>query len=218
MATIISIIISCLSIGIILSAPMGPIGILCVQRTINHGRMRGLHTGIGAAISDLVYCLLTGLGFSIVIDFIQTNQNLLQIVGSVILFIYALYMMVHNPVSNKSRHIEDTEAAKDNVTHDIVTGFLFTLSNPLIVFLIFPLFARFNFPSPDYSFYHIIIGYIFIVAGALLWWYAITKIVDVLRSRVNMGSMMLINRIMGGIIMLLSLYGFITGAIEYFGL
>ena len=78
-----------LAIGILVSAPMGPIGILCIQRTLNKGRWSGFVTGLGAALSDLIYALLTGLGMSIVIDFIEANQNILQILGSLVFIVFA---------------------------------------------------------------------------------------------------------------------------------
>jgi threonine/homoserine/homoserine lactone efflux protein len=199
------------SIGIFLSAPMGPIGILCIQRTLNKGRSSGFFTGVGAAASDLFYCLLVGLGISLVTDFIASNVNILQIVGSIILIVYALYMIVHNPVSQIKENIDQ----RDDHLRDMVTGFLFTLSNPLIMFLIIPLFARFSFPLPEYRFYHIIIGYASIVLGALLWWSVITFFVDKVRSHFNIRSMWLINRIIGSIILVLSLYGLVTGTIAY---
>lgn len=200
-----------MSIGIILSAPMGPIGILCVQRTLNNGRQSGFFTGIGAAASDLFYCLLVGLGISLVTDFIAGHVYQLQIVGSAILIAYAIYMIMHNPVSQIRENIEQ----RNDHWRDMLTGFLFTLSNPLIVFLIIPLFARFGFPLPEYRFYHIIIGYLFIVAGALVWWAVITFFVDKVRSHFNIRSMWLINRIIGSIILLLSLYGLVTGIVAY---
>jgi len=199
--------IGCASIGIILSAPMGPIGILCVQRTLNNGRNSGFFTGVGAAVSDLFYCLLVGLGVSLVTDFIADHVNALQIIGSVILIVYAVYMILHNPVSQIKESIDQ----RDDYWRDMVTGFLFTLSNPLIMFLIIPLFARFSFPLPEYKFYHIIIGYASIVLGALMWWSVITFFVDKVRSHFNIRSMWLINRIIGSIILILSLYGLVTG-------
>ena len=211
MGTIISILIGCVSIGIFLSAPMGPIGILCVQRTLNKGRHSGFFTGVGAAASDLFYCLLVGLGISLVTDFIADHVNVLQIVGSIILIIYALYMIFHNPVSQIKENIDQ----RDDYLRDMLTGFLFTLSNPLIMFLIIPLFARFGFPLPEYKFYHIILGYAFIVAGALLWWSVITFFVDKVRTHFNIRSMWLINRIIGIIILVLSIYGLVTGIIAY---
>ena len=190
---------------------MGPIGILCIQRTLNNGRHSGFFTGVGAAASDLFYCLLVGLGISLVTDFIAHHVNVLQIIGSVILIAYAIYMITHNPVSQIKENIDQ----RDDRLRDMVTGFLFTLSNPLIVFLIIPLFARFGFPLPEYKFYHIILGYAFIVVGALLWWSVITFFVDKVRTHFNIRSMWLINRIIGSIILLLSLYGLVTGVLAY---
>ena len=200
-----------MSIGIFLSAPMGPIGILCIQRTLNNGRHSGFFTGVGASASDLFYCLLVGLGISLVTDFIADHVNILQIVGSIILIVYAIYMIVHNPVSQIKENIDQ----RDDHWRDMATGFLFTLSNPLIMFLIIPLFARFSFPLPEFKFYHIIIGYASIVLGALLWWSVITFFVDKVRTHFNIRSMWLINRIIGSIILILSLYGLVTGTIAY---
>lgn len=213
LTSIFTIIYSCLIIGIFLSAPMGPIGILCVQRTMNNGRNSGFFTGVGAAISDLFYCLLTGLGLSIVINFINDQHDLLQMVGSAILMAYAIYMIIHTP---KPR-VEDKNQ-NNSVTQDIVTGFLFTLSNPLIIFLIFPLFARFNFASESYHWYHYIFGYASIVAGALLWWWVITYFVDKVRARFSLSSMFVINRVIGVIMLLVSIYGLFTGVTAYFDL
>ena len=190
---------------------MGPIGILCIQRTLNNGRHSGFFTGVGAAASDLFYCLLVGLGISLVTDFIADHVNVLQIVGSIILIVYAIYMIVHNPVSQ----IKESIGPRNDRWRDMVTGFLFTLSNPLIMFLIIPLFARFNFPLPEYKWYHIILGYASIVLGALIWWSVITFFVDKVRTHFNIRSMWLINRIIGSIILVLSLYGLVTGTIAY---
>ena len=190
---------------------MGPIGILCIQRTLNNGRESGFFTGVGAAASDLFYCLLVGLGISLVTDFIADHVNILQVIGSIILIIYATYMIIHNPVSQIKENLDQ----RDDRVRDMATGFLFTLSNPLIMFLIIPLFARFGFPLPEYKFYHIILGYASIVLGALIWWAVITFFVNKVRTHFNIRSMWLINRIIGSIILILSLYGLVTGAVAY---
>lgn len=82
--------LSGLLVGILISAPMGPIGVLVIQRTLTKGRWPGFFTGLGAGLSDIIYCLLTGLGLSLVIDFIERNQNVLQIIGSIFLIGYAV--------------------------------------------------------------------------------------------------------------------------------
>ena len=85
MASFLYIVLRGMAIGLLISAPMGPIGMLCIQRTLNKGRWPAFFTGVGAALSDLIYCLLTGLCLSFITDFVETNQLLLQIIGSLVL-------------------------------------------------------------------------------------------------------------------------------------
>ncbi len=201
-------IIACgLLIGILVSAPMGPIGMLCIQRTLNKGRWPAFFTGVGAALSDLTYCLLTGLGISLITDFITANQQVIQIIGSVVLIAYGIYLFRKKPVDALK---PPTEAGNKYHT-DFATGFLLTFSNPLILFIIIGLFARFNFFIPEYRFYHYIIGYVCIFTGAIFWWYMITKIVDTIRSRFNMQYMVLVNRIIGTVIIVMAAAGCFFG-------
>lgn len=211
MELILSIIFKGIAIGILVSAPMGPIGVLCIQRTLNKGRWSGLFTGIGAALSDMMYCILTGVGMSFVIEFIERNQSILQVVGSIVLLIYGIFLLKKNPAGS----LKAPRPQKSSYSKDFITGFLLTLSNPLILFLILSFFARFNFLSPDYQFYHYIIAFLFIFVGALLWWFIITFFVNKVRSHFNVRSMWIVNRIIGIIIVSMSVIGFIMGLKDY---
>ncbi|WP_186321795.1 LysE family transporter, partial [Bacillus pumilus] len=104
----------------------------------------------GAGVSDLLYCLLTGLGLSFVTDFIQSNQSVLQVIGSIVLIVYAAYLFVANP----SRALQPAAMQPASYWKDFGTGFLFTFSNPLILFFIIGLFARFSFLAPEFQAYH----------------------------------------------------------------
>lgn len=154
-----------LLIGILVSAPMGPIGVLCIQRTLSRGRLTGFFTGIGAALSDIIYCLLTGLGLSFVIDFIDSNRASLQVFGSVVLIAYAIFLFRSNPARSL---VKGAPTDTSNYWRDFATGFIFTFSNPLILFFIVGLFARFNFMNTSLMWYHYILGYLSIGAGAVL--------------------------------------------------
>ena len=77
-------------IGVLVSAPMGPIGMLCIQRTLNKGRWHGFVTGLGAALSDVIYAALTCLGMGVVVNFVEANQAPLQLIGSIVLGIFRL--------------------------------------------------------------------------------------------------------------------------------
>lgn len=193
-----------LAIGILISAPMGPIGMLVIQRTLSKGRWPAFFTGIGAAISDLFYCLLTGLGISFITDFITRHQFMLQVIGGVVLAAFGLYLFKKNPT--RALHTTDIQVS-NNFFSDAVTGFFLTVSNPLILFFIIGLFARFNFIQPEYTTYHYIAAYTLIFAGAVLWWYLVTTLVNRLRRRFNVRSLWLINRIIGGILILMAIFG-----------
>lgn len=207
MLTILSMLWRGLAIGVFISAPMGPVGILCIQRTLNRGRRIGFFTGIGAAVSDLLYCLLTGLGLSFIEEFLERNQNVIQLAGSVLLIFFGIYLFRKNPAKQLRR--PDREE-RGSIRKDILGGFLFTVSNPLILFLIVGLFARFNFLMPDLKLYHYFFGYAAILGGALGWWWLVTFFVDKLRRHFNVRSMWLINRIIAIIIFGFSLVGIIT--------
>lgn len=198
-----------IAIGVLISAPMGPVGILCIQRTLDKGRHAGFYTGIGAAISDLFYCLLTGFGLSFIEDFIESNQNVIQLAGSVVLIAFSIYLFRKDPASPLRRPMPQNVSAKKN----ILGGFLFTFSNPLIIFLIIGLFARFNFTSPDIAAPYVAIGYIFIAAGALGWWFGITHAINKVRSRFNMRSMKIMNCAIGVVILIFACVGIVSSII-----
>ena len=84
---VLEIIVKGVIIGIVASAPMGPVGVLCVQRTLNKGRAYGLVTGMGAALSDILYALLTGYGLSLLYDVISNRDTIywMQLVGATIM-------------------------------------------------------------------------------------------------------------------------------------
>lgn len=206
-----SIMTSGLLIGIIISAPMGPIGVLVVQRTLNKGRLPAFYTGLGAALSDLIYCLLTGLGLAFVTDFIEANQQLLQIAGSIMIAAYAAYLFIHNP----SRQLSAKTISATTYWRDFATGFLFTFANPLILFFIIGLFTRFNFLAPEFMAYHYIAGYLSIAAGAVLWWMTVTYFVNKVRSHFNVRSMWIVNRVIATILMIMALVGLVTGIRSY---
>lgn len=198
-------------IGILISAPMGPIGMLCIQRTLNKGRIAGLFTGIGAALSDFIYCLLTGFGLSFIEGFINRNQILLQILGSIVLIGFGVYLFKKNP----ARSLKPANDSSNTFLSDLVTGFLFTFSNPLILFFIIGLFARFNFMLPEFKYYHYFAGFASIIAGALAWWYVITYFVNKVRAHFNVRSMWLINRIIALLLMTMAAVGLFMGVKNY---
>ena len=203
------------AIGVLISAPMGPIGMLVIQRTLNKGRREAFFTGIGAAISDLGYCLLTGFGIAFIAEFIEKQQLLLQLVGSVVIAAFGVYLFRSNPSRRLKAPRPGNDSAPRTSWSDLATGFLFTVSNPFILFFIIGLFARFNFFLPEFKFYHYIAGYVAIASGALSWWFVITTLVNKMRAHFNVRSLYLINRIIGSILLIFAVVGCVSSIVDY---
>lgn len=191
-------------IGVVVSAPMGPVGIYCVQRTLDKGRLSGFYTGVGAAVSDLIYCLLTGFGLSFIEEFINSHRDPIQLLGSIVLIFFGIWVIRKKPDGELP-----ADADHDYPSHegDILKGFALTFSNPLILFLIIGLFAQFNFVIEGMRFYHYLLGFIGIIGGALGWWWLVTFFVDKLRGHFTRRTMKRINMAIGVIILVFAAVG-----------
>jgi threonine/homoserine/homoserine lactone efflux protein len=196
-------------IGVLVSAPMGPTGILCIQRTLSKGRWHGFVSGLGATLSDVIYAALTVFFMGLVIRFIEVHQQYLEVVGSVVLGIFGYFIYRSNPVKN----IHKNQSAKRTFLQDFITAFLLTFSNVLIVLLYIGLFAQFNFILPGYAVWRSLEGLSGIALGAILWWFIITHIVSKLRRWFNIRGVRLLNQIVGGVIIFLSVVGVVISLI-----
>lgn len=214
MLTIIQFIVKGLIIGIIASAPMGPVGVLTVQRTLNKGRWYGFVTGIGAAISDILYAAISLVGISLVMDFVEKPRNMfwLKLIGSVMLFIFGLYTFLSHP--GKVKHVQ---GKRGSLMHNGLTGFLVTLSNPLIIFLFIALMARFDFVISK-NYFAQSIGYLAIFGGAMIWWFSLTAIIDKVRNRFQDDTILKMNCTIGVIVMVAALVGCVLALLPKFGI
>lgn len=197
-------------IGILVSAPMGPIGVLCVQRTLNEGKMHGFLSGVGASLSDLVYAIIAGLGMGFIMDFIQTNHYPLQVAGSIVLVVLGYYIYKSNPTETLVKQKEK----KSPYWQNIISSFFLNLSNIGILFFFIAIFARFNLINSD-NLAQNIAGILAIGAGAVLWWLVISTIVNHVRSKFNPRGLKIFNSILGIVIIGIAIIGLITGVYKW---
>jgi threonine/homoserine/homoserine lactone efflux protein len=190
-------------VGIVASAPMGPVGVLIVQRTLNKGRWYGFATGIGAALSDLIYAVMTGLGMSFMMDLIEQPTTIFyfKVMGSIMLFCFGAYTYSIKPAPPHK-----PSGKRGTLWHNMFTGFVITASNPLIVFLFLAFFARVGFLEPAHPLEHAL-GYAGVLAGAIVWWFCLTTALNRIGSHIDMGTIRLLNRLLGLLVMVGSLVG-----------
>ena len=194
-------------IGVIVSAPMGPIGILCVQRTLNRGRMHGFITGLGAMVSDLIYATITLIGMGFVHNILEANEQILQYIGSIVIILFGIGIFFTNPL----KIIKPTTSAPETrYNQDFITAFFLTLSNVAIVFLFISLFARFNYSPLDTNWFTLAVGLISIGLGALAWWFFITTYVSKLKRFFNRQALKLFNRTVGTILIIVGVLGLVS--------
>lgn len=200
------LIVNGLIIGMLVSAPMGPIGMLCVQRTLNRGRWHGFFTGIGAMLSDLIYALIVLAGIGFAEEFFTKHETLLQISGSLILILFGYKVFKNNPLKGWTPEFQN---GYKRYTKDLITSFIFTFSNVAILLVFITLFARFHFNPMEYGLSGLSIALVSIALGALIWWFSLTLIVSSLRKHFNRKGLIVLNRSVGSILMVIGIAGFI---------
>ncbi len=203
--TVLDLLIKGIIVGVVVSAPLGPVGVLCIQRTLNKGRWFGFVTGLGATLSDITYALVTGYGMSFMDDLIVKHHIFLQVVGSVMLFFFGIYTFRSNPVKS----LRPSSGKRGTYLHNFVTAFFVTISNPLIIFLFIGLFARFSFVMPGSPVGFQLVGYLAIIIGAVSWWFSITYFVNKVRARFNVRGIWILNRIIGVVVIIAAIVGIV---------
>lgn len=206
-------------IGVLVSAPMGPTGILVIQRTLNKGRLPGLLTGLGASLSDFIYAVITIFFLGLVVDWLEQYKSALQFIGSFFIAIYAIYLWSSNPASTLSNKDNSTQSMPSRmlasgILKNFFSGFGITFSNPLIIFFFIALFARTNFlfsASDGDNWWLYFVGFGCVVGGAVCWWLLITWVVNKVRNNFRPRTLRNINRAIAIIMLCIALIGCVNG-------
>ncbi|SFS47930.1 Threonine/homoserine/homoserine lactone efflux protein [Porphyromonadaceae bacterium NLAE-zl-C104] len=193
-------------IGLLVSAPMGPINMLVIQRTLNRGWWHGFVTGLGALLSDLSYAVITLVGLSFVSDFFDEYEQIIQILGSVILFFFGLRVFNSNPLRDWT---PDKLPQETRYIRDFVSSFLLTFSNVAIILIFMGFYARFSFNPLADGRNFFAAGLIAFIIAIFVWWFLLTTMVSRLRKHFNRRGLVLLNRSVGTLLMLLGLGGII---------
>lgn len=199
-----------LLMGLLTSLPLGPIGIIVIQRTINRDRWAGFFSGVGAAISDTIFACIAGLSVSFIISFIVANENLFRIVGAAILLVLGLFLLLTHP----ERYTKRNGKKKNSYFKDASTVFLITISNPLIIFVHLAFFTGFGIVLSVKDVYLPVVFISGFFIGALSWWFSLTGIINLFRKRFTLKICLWLNRIAGVCIILFVLVSLVISLFQ----
>ena len=173
--------------GVIIAAPVGPVNVLCIRRTIEKGWRSGMVSGLGATVADTVYGAVAGFSVSLVIQFLLREEGWLRFFGGIALIVIGVLYYFRTPGSIKG----DPEESEKS---DLISAFLLTLSNPSTVlsFLAVLAILRLGGRRPLWQ-TSLLVGGIF--AGSLAWWIVLTSSVNLLRDKFDDRAIVWMNRI-----------------------
>ncbi len=176
-------------VGLAASAPMGPMGVLCVERTLSGGKAHGLASGYGVAFADTLFAALAVFALSRIMDFIELHSTLVRLLGGFVVALLGLRIALHRA---KCPRLEAGTAATEVGSlggggllqwgKEMLRALLFTLTNPFCIFIFLALFAFFQVEVDGSVRSQALLLLLGVHIGALLWWGSLACLVGRLRG------------------------------------
>lgn len=196
-----------LFVGLGSSIPLGPLGVMCVQKTLSKGRNSGFLTGTGAALTDTIFAAFAILSLAVIQEFVAEYETYVLFFGGIVVALIGLKIYYTNPVKELRRR----DGGKKHF-EDFISGFLMTITNPGAIFLILGLFAfvgiNINADSTKGEITATLWG---VFVGSSLWWFILSTGINIFRAKFRLRQLVMINKVAGITIIALSLITFFEG-------
>jgi threonine/homoserine/homoserine lactone efflux protein len=180
-----------LIIGFSIAAPVGPIGILCIRRTLAEGRVPGFISGLGAATADALYGCIAGFGLTFISSFLINQQEWFRLVGGVFL----LYLGIRVFLARPPEELSSREGT--GLMGAYATTFFLTLTNPMTILAFAAIFAGVGVASEGKGYFSAGILVLGVFLGSTLWWVILSSGVGLFRKKFNLRALRWVNRISG---------------------
>lgn len=192
-------IIKGLLIGICASAPLGPIAILVIQKSLSEGHKSGFITGLGATLVDTIFAIVAIFALAIAQQFIDDNSILILIAGGIVVSVMGFTMVFKDPFRKMKQEKGYSYSIKD-----FIQATLMGISNPGAILVIFALFTFFNIHVEEHGF-SIAPLILSLSAGSALYWFLFSWLFSHMRKNFKLGTLLWINRISGIIVMIIGI-------------
>jgi threonine/homoserine/homoserine lactone efflux protein len=215
---LIKILIGGLCVGLASSVTVGPVAVLCIQRTLSKGHLSGIMSGLGVACADTLLAILAFSVYALLKSYIDEYSTIIQIIGGAIVVVIGVFIFFQNPVPQ----IRKNRAGRTDLWQDFGSMFGVTLANFIVVIpYILAFFTMFNIDitiSAEGATAGRVVQNMLVIAGfllgAMLWWFSITSIINLFRKRFRPRHMLTINRVAGIVISVLGLLTLLSTIIK----
>jgi threonine/homoserine/homoserine lactone efflux protein len=184
-----------IAIGFIMAIPIGPIGIMCIRKTLTEGRLSGLIIGLGAATADLFYGCVAAFGLTIISDTLKSQRIWIRIVGGALLFFLGIKTFRAQPKYPKFK------ISGSGRLRSYFTVVVLTLTNPLTIFASIAVFAAFGL-GDGLSFFSAIVLVAGVFIGSCLWFFLLTSGTIIFRKKLDLVGLKWVNKIAGILIII----------------
>ncbi len=181
-------------IGFSIAAPVGPIGVLCIRRTLADGRLAGLISGLGAATADLLYGCVAAFGLTFISQFLIDQEFWLRLVGG----LFLLYLGIKTFWAKSSSTA--LEQKKGGLLNAYFTTFFLTLTNPLTILSFAAIFAGLGVVNTDGVYLSALILVAGVFSGSTLWWFLLSGGASFFERKIDKQGLVWINRVSGVVI------------------
>jgi threonine/homoserine/homoserine lactone efflux protein len=175
-------------LGIMIAAPVGPIGLLCMRRTIQRGLVVGFSTGFGAAFADAFFAAIAAFGVAQITEWMQEYNHQIHIIGGVFILIAALHSWFDKPRPLGPK----IEIKVGSAIRALISGFGITLTNPLTLFGTLAVVAAFGESHDHWEALTLVSG---VFLGSTAWWITLSGGISLIRHHFTENTIMLVNRI-----------------------
>lgn len=186
--------------GLMVSVPLGPMGVLIIQKTLQKGALAGFVSGLGAAFADLFYATVAIFGLGFVVNIVQTHELLLQLIGGIVLVAIGLITYFRNPLKQIRRR---RRVSKKGLLGDFATLFFLTASNPVTIVVFMAVFAGASVFGDTPTFKIELFVLVGVLLGGSLWWYVLSTLINIFRKKFRLRVLITINRVAGIVITVL---------------
>lgn len=189
------LILNCLVIGFIVAAPIGPIGVLCIKRSLQYGAKTGIALGFGTALADMFYASIAAFGLTALFDFFVSFQSVIQIIGIVFLVLIGI-----KTYKSKPAIVASIKHNKTNLIGEFLGAFFLTLTNPITILAFTALFISAGLKNSAYlEALQAVVG---VFVGSMLCWIFLSIFISRYTQKITQEMLLKINKISGVIILL----------------